>query len=170
MGHTDRDIKDASVYVLRSLQTHGGYAISTPTPPPTHEQRQPPDKLRNQPVVHQVLGLGHFKLRPLLLTRGQPGPFQRGAEADGGPADAALDQLLHARKGAPTDEEHVARVDLQHVAARVLAPPALGHVHQAALQQLQQRLRGHKRKGVREGEGSERNQGDMEYLRLYAQL
>lgn len=107
--------------------------------------REAPHELRQEPVADQVVhrhvaaaqhrvrldgGCGRFRL--LLL--------QLGAEADGGGLIPLREQLLQAREGAAADEEDVGRVDGDELRPRILAPAALGHIDDGALEHLEQRL------------------------------
>mmetsp|Transcript_23937 Transcript_23937/g.57174 ORF Transcript_23937/g.57174 Transcript_23937/m.57174 type:complete len:275 (+) Transcript_23937:352-1176(+) len=107
--------------------------------------REAPDELGQEAVADQVvhghgaaaqhrvrLDGGCGRLRLLLL--------QLGAEADGGGLVPLREQLLQPREGAAADEEDVGRVDGHELRPRVLAPAALGHVDDGALEHLEQSL------------------------------
>mmetsp|Transcript_43411 Transcript_43411/g.132080 ORF Transcript_43411/g.132080 Transcript_43411/m.132080 type:complete len:264 (-) Transcript_43411:735-1526(-) len=77
-------------------------------------------ELGDHPVVDQIPGYGavevfalHLVIVELLL--------HLGPESDGGGVHAAVDDALEARVGPAADEEDVGRVDLEEIAAGVLA-------------------------------------------------
>ena len=99
--------------------------------------RQAADELRDQAVLHQVLGQADLEqLARVLLGLGR----DRRAEADALVADPALDDLVEVRERAAADEQHVRRVDREELLVRVLAAALRGHAGGGALEDLQQRL------------------------------
>src|SRR5258706_10748013 len=100
---------------------------------------EPPDKLRNQAVLDQVLGLD-------LMEQVRSVGFLVDAAHLGSEADAALmapvqDDLLEAREGAAADKQDVRGVDLQEFLQGVLAPALGRNGRDRALDELQERLR-----------------------------
>ena len=99
--------------------------------------RQAADELRDQPVLHQVLGqaaleqLAHVAVGARLDHR---------AEADALVADPPLDHLVEVRERPAADEQDVRRVDRQELLVRVLAPALRRHRRGRPLEDLQQRL------------------------------
>src|SRR5690606_15503911 len=102
-----------------------------------HHDGQAPDELRDHPVLEQVFG--HDLAQQVPAGFLLPGLDVR-AEADALLADAPLDDLLKAVKGAAADEEDVGRVDLDELLVRVLAPALGRDAGHRALQDLKQRL------------------------------
>ena len=101
------------------------------------DDRQAPDELRDQPVVHEVLGehLAEDVVRVVLAPAAD-----LGGEAHALVADAPLDDLLEVRERAAADEQHVRGVDREELLVGVLAPPLGRHRRHRALEDLQQRL------------------------------
>src|SRR4029077_17145738 len=102
-----------------------------------HDDRQPADELRDEPVLqevlrlHQLEGLGYRLSLDLRV---------RSSKADRAAANALLDNLLQAVERAAADEKDVGGVDLDEVLVRVLAPALRRNVGDRAFEDLQQRL------------------------------
>ena len=99
--------------------------------------RQPPDELRDQPELQQVLGLDLGEHVAELAVGLAP---DLGAEAHAGLPDAALDDLVQPDERPAADEQDVRRVDLDELLVRVLAAALGRHVRHRALEDLQERL------------------------------
>src|SRR6266849_5454817 len=102
-----------------------------------HDDRQPSDELRDEPVLQQVLRLHELERlgHSLALDLGVRRP-----ETDGAAADALLDDLLQPIEGTTADEQDVRGVDLDEILVRVLAPALGRNIRDGALEDLQQRL------------------------------
>ena len=99
--------------------------------------REAADELRDQPVVHEVLGQALLEhLARVLLRLGR----DRRAEADALVADPALDHLVEVRERAAADEQDVRRVDREELLVRVLVAALRRDGGLGALEDLQQRL------------------------------
>jgi hypothetical protein len=98
---------------------------------------QPAHKLRNQPELDQVFGLGLTEeVGSALLGLA----VHRGSETDARFLGPVLDDLFQSVKRAAADEEDVCRVDLQEVLIRMLAPALRWHAGHRAFDQFQQCL------------------------------
>ncbi len=101
-----------------------------------HDDRQPPDELRDQPELEQVLG--HQLLEQPATVRRRHRGF--GAEPDRALPHPLLDDPFEPVERAAAHEQHVRRVDLDEVLVRVLAATLRRHVRDRSLEDLQQRL------------------------------
>src|SRR6185312_2883002 len=101
------------------------------------DDREAADELGNQAVLDQVLRLELFERRADVAARDR---FHVRLEPERLLADAALDRLVEADEGAAADEEDVARVDLEELLVRMLAPALRRHVGHRAFEDLQERL------------------------------
>jgi len=86
------------------------------------DHRESADELGDEAVLQEVLRLDHRQqvADPALLAALDLGP-----ETHPGAADAILDDLVEADKGAAAQEQHVGGIDLDELLVRML-PPALG--------------------------------------------
>src|SRR5690625_583630 len=102
------------------------------------DDRQATDKLGDQAVANQVLGLD---LRQHLADiAGILPALDLGAEADAPLLRALPDDLVQTSEGAATDEQDVGGIDLEELLLGVLAPSLGRHRGHSALDQLQQGL------------------------------
>src|SRR4051794_37565427 len=99
--------------------------------------RQAPDELRDQAVLHQVLGQAALEeLAEVALGLG----LDVRAEAHALVADAALDHLVEVRERPTADEQDVRGVDGQELLVGMLAAALRRHGSGRPLEDLQQRL------------------------------
>jgi hypothetical protein len=101
------------------------------------DDREAADELRDQPVLHEVLGQHLLEELARVLVRLRA---HRGPEADALVADAPLDHLVEVRERPAADEQDVGRVDREELLVRVLAPALRRHRGNGALEDLEQRL------------------------------
>ena len=103
----------------------------------TGHHRQAADQFGDQAVLHEILRLDQ---REELLALFAHRVFLGAGEAERVAPDPAFDDLFEPLERAAADEQDVARVDLEVLLLRVLAPALRRHVGHRALEDLQQRL------------------------------
>mmetsp|Transcript_9649 Transcript_9649/g.18131 ORF Transcript_9649/g.18131 Transcript_9649/m.18131 type:complete len:455 (-) Transcript_9649:846-2210(-) len=111
------------------------------------EHWKPPDEFWNQSVVDHVHVLhllrnlaGRFHRVPYGHGSLVAVPLDVRPESNGGLADPLVDHLVDADKSPAADEKNVARVHLDVLHSRMLLVSLLRHVHDGALEHLQQGL------------------------------
>ena len=99
--------------------------------------RQTPDELGNQPILHQILGDDLAERSP---HRNAALRAHLGTKAHLLLSKTRLDDLLKAIKRTAADKEDVRRIDLQEFLLRMLAPALRRHGGRRPLKDLEQSL------------------------------